>query len=96
MSQQGLDAVNYKEMLAGWQDTKTYQDLNWTGSFNDYLNLVKTNPKVTRNAFQRMYDMIMEYGTEEYVDVKKQLFITNFLMMKKTAGKMRLSVLISL
>ena len=71
MSQQGLDAVNYKEMLAGWQDTKTYQDLNWTGSFNDYLNLIKTNPKVTRNAFQRMYDMIMEYGTEEYVDVKK-------------------------
>lgn len=87
MSQQGLDAVNYKEMLAGWQDTKTYQDLNWTGSFNDYLNLVKTNPKVTRNAFQRMYDMIMEYGTEEYVDVKKQIVHYKFFDDEENGGK---------
>ncbi len=45
----------------------------WTGSFNDYLELLKKNPKVTRNAYQRMYDMVIEAGTEEYIDFKKHI-----------------------
>ena len=31
----------------------------WEGSFEDYLELVRKNPQVTRNAFQRVYDMII-------------------------------------
>ena len=33
--------------------------------------MVKQNPKITRNAFQRMYDMIVESGSEKYIDFKK-------------------------
>ena len=50
-----------------------YQQLRWEGSFFDYLSLVEKNPNVARNAFQRMYDMIVSYGKREYVDYKKTI-----------------------
>lgn len=61
------------DLLKNLQNSERFRDYTWSGSFDDYLNLVKENPKVTRNAFQRMFDMIMEKGTSEYIDVKKQL-----------------------
>ena len=39
--------------------------LAWEGSFQDYLDIVEHNPAVTRNAWQRMLDMIEFYGFEE-------------------------------
>ena len=36
------------------------------------------NPAVARNAFQRIYDMIMSYGTEDFIDAKKRLIRYNF------------------
>lgn len=59
-------------------DIDEYQDLHWEGSFEDYLNVVREDPKVTRNAYQRIYDMIMSYGTEEYIDNKKKIVRYNF------------------
>ena len=53
--------------------TTAYRDLHWEGSFEDYLQIVRERPQVTRNAFQRLYDMIMRYGEEEYIDNKKRL-----------------------
>jgi serine protein kinase len=66
------------QLLSEKQDRKTFQELNWTGTFADYLDLVARNPKVTRNAFQRLYDMIMMYGTEEFIDAKKRLIRYKF------------------
>jgi serine protein kinase len=60
------------------QDRKRFQELNWTGTFGDYLTLVGENPKGARNAFQRIYDMIMSYGTEEFIDAKKRLIRYKF------------------
>jgi len=34
--------------------------------FDRYLQIVLKNPEVTRNAFQRVHDMIMSYGQSEY------------------------------
>ena len=59
--------------VAALQNLKEYAELNWTGSFEDYLALVRKNPSVTRSAFQRVYDMILSYGQEEYIDNKKRL-----------------------
>src|SRR5690606_7591321 len=36
---------------------------HWQGSFAEYLDIVRTNPKVTRTAYQRLYDMIIAEGT---------------------------------
>ena len=45
--------------------TKDFKKLNWTGTFEEYLDIVYNNPKTARNAYQRLYDMIMSHGTEE-------------------------------
>ena len=47
-----------------------YQELHWSGSFEEYLNLVLERPAVARTAFQRVYDMISSYGFEKYVEYK--------------------------
>ncbi len=66
------------QMISEMQDRKTFQDLNWTGTFADYLDIVASNPRVARNAFQRIYDMVMSYGTEEFIDAKKRLIRYKF------------------
>lgn len=50
-----------------------YRKLNWTGTFWEYLELVEQNPKIVRNAYQRMYDMVMSYGTREETYCKRTL-----------------------
>jgi serine protein kinase len=79
--------TDFADLIRKLQASNQYQDLSWSGSFNDYLNLVRENPKVTRNAFQRMYDMIMEKGTQEYVDVKKQIVHYKFFDDEDNDGK---------
>jgi serine protein kinase len=48
------------------QDLQSYRERHWTGSFEDYMEVVMAGPKVARNAYQRLYDMILSHGTEEY------------------------------
>jgi serine protein kinase len=52
---------------------KQYNELNWEGSLEDYIDIVLKDPKVARTAFSRMHDMIMHFGTYEYVEHKKKL-----------------------
>src|SRR5919106_1475523 len=73
--------------IAALQDYKEYEDLNWEGSFEDYLHLVRKNPRVTRNAFQRVYDMILAHGQEEYIDNKKKLLRYKFFKDEVHGGQ---------
>lgn len=67
------DGASLLRLVGELQDQKRFQELNWSGSFQDYLDVVAKNPRVTRNAFQRIYDMIMDYGHDEFEDAKKRL-----------------------
>jgi len=51
-------------LVAEQQDLEQFRRKNWVGRFDEYLDLVKNDPKITRNAFQRVYDMIVSYGSE--------------------------------
>lgn len=75
------------ERIASLQDYDQYRDLHWEGSFEDYLQIVQSRPEVTRNAFQRVYDMIVSAGVEEYVDNKKKLFRYNFFRDEHGGGR---------
>lgn len=55
-----------------------FSHLHWSGSFQDYLDLVAENPKITRNAFQRVHDMIMAYGSTNYTEYKKEVVRYHF------------------
>ncbi len=54
--------------VAQRQDLDQFRRENWVGTFEQYLDIVKEQPQVTRNAFQRVYDMIMSYGVDTYED----------------------------
>ena len=73
--------------IAALQDYERYRDLAWEGSFEEYLNIIRERPQVTRNAFQRVHDMVISYGTEEYIDNKKKLVRYNFFRDEIDAGK---------
>jgi len=75
------------DTIAAMQDYAHYRDLSWEGSFEDYLKIVRQTPQVTRNAFQRVYDMIIRYGTEEYTDNKKKLIRYNFFKDEHSGGQ---------
>src|SRR5678810_1324799 len=73
--------------VAALQNLKEYAELNWTGTFEDYLSIVRKNPSVTRSAFQRVYDMILSYGQEEYIDNKRRLIRYNFFKDEHHGGR---------
>ena len=53
-------------LIAQRQDLDQFRKKNWVGTFEEYLDLVRQKPEVTRNAFERVYDMIMAAGTTVY------------------------------
>ncbi|MBX3412849.1 MAG: serine protein kinase [Pirellulales bacterium] len=53
-------------LVAERQDLDQFRRKNWEGTFEQYLDLVRENTGVTRNAFQRVYDMIVAAGTDTY------------------------------
>lgn len=59
-------------LVAQRQDLEQFRKKNWEGSFEQYLDVVRSDPKVTRNAFERVYDMIMSYGTESYEQAREK------------------------
>jgi serine protein kinase len=73
--------------IASLQNYATYKELAWEGSFEDYLDLVRKRPQVTRNAYQRLYDMVLSHGVEEYVDNKKKLVRYRFFKDEQHGGK---------
>ncbi|MBT7610970.1 MAG: serine protein kinase [Bacteriovoracaceae bacterium] len=50
-----------------------FKHLTWEGSFQDYVNLVSEDRRIARNAFQRINDMIISFGTETYTEYKKEI-----------------------
>ncbi len=83
MSEQQLGMT---KRIAAMQDVRLYRELHWEGSFEEYLELVRSRPQVTRNAYQRLYDMVISYGTEEYIDNKKKLIRYNFFKDEANSG----------
>ena len=73
--------------IASLQNYATYKELAWEGSFEDYLDLVRKRPQVTRNAYQRLYDMVLSHGVEEYIDNKKKLVRYRFFKDEQHGGK---------
>src|SRR5436305_14912090 len=59
-----------------------YRKKHWEGTFEEYLDIVREHPEVTRSAYQRLYDMIMSHGTEEVYENKEKAtrfkFFTEF------------------
>src|SRR5207302_4838405 len=73
--------------IAALQDKSSFKELHWEGSFEEYLKIVRQNPRVTRTAYQRLYDMILSHGKTEYIDNKKKLIRYHFFSDEKNGGR---------
>jgi serine protein kinase len=73
--------------IASLQNYASYKELAWEGTFEDYLELVRKRPQITRTAYQRLYDMVLSHGVEEYIDNKKKLVRYKFFRDEAHNGK---------
>ncbi len=69
---------SWTQYIESLQNTQAYREQHWEGSFEDYLAIVHKDPKVIRSAYQRLYDMIISYGSDEYTEYKKKITHYNF------------------
>tara|TARA_B110001454_G_scaffold218991_1_gene249089 strand:+ start:135722 stop:137797 length:2076 start_codon:yes stop_codon:yes gene_type:complete len=81
------DNINFSSIVQNWKNTSQTSKMHWSGTLDEYLKMVKQNPKITRNAFQRMYDMIVESGSEKYIDFKKEVVRYKFFDDAANNGK---------
>ncbi|MCE9637576.1 MAG: serine protein kinase [Planctomycetes bacterium] len=58
--------------------TQEFKELHWTGTFRDYVDLAAADPRVARNAYQRVYDMIVSFGTEDVTSRKERVLRYRF------------------
>ncbi len=77
-----------KAILATVRQHLNFQDYrkkHWEGSFDEYLDIVREQPEVTRSAYQRLYDMILAHGTEEVYENKDK--VTRFRFFTEYASR---------
>jgi len=70
-----VDVVDYMQKNFKRED---FSHLHWSGSFQDYVDLVSASPKVTRNSFQRVLHMIERFGSSTYTEYKKEIVRYHF------------------
>jgi len=69
------------------QDLEQFRRKTWMGNFEEYLDLVRDRPEVTRNAFERVYDMVMTYGDENYEEGRQQKTRYRFFTDPEEGGR---------
>jgi serine protein kinase len=80
----GSELIN---LIGSRQNLDDYQKKHWTGTFSEYLDIVQRDPRVTRTAYQRIYDMIISHGTEEVVVNKEKLVRYRFFEDPENNGQ---------
>jgi len=71
-------ATSLLDRVAGRYDRRQFIKLNEEMSLDEYLGLVQKNPRIARNAHQRIYDMIVSKGSYNYERYRKTLTHYNF------------------
>jgi serine protein kinase len=67
-----FDGRSIISLISERQDLDQFRKKTWTGTFEEYLDLVRQQPEITRNAFQRVYDMILSYGVDHYEEFREK------------------------
>ena len=57
---------NTLQEYAKLYNKEEFQVLNEEMSFSEYIEKLEKNPRLSRNAFQYMYDMIVSKGSSEF------------------------------
>ncbi len=60
-------------IIAALQDLDRFREQHWEGSFAEYLDIVRDQPDVTRNAWQRLHDCVVAHGVDRWTEHKKPI-----------------------
>ena len=74
-------------LIASRQNLDDYQKKHWSGTFAEYLDIVRRDPMVTRTAYQRIFDMIISHGTDEIVVNKERVTRYKFFVDPENDGQ---------
>jgi serine protein kinase len=79
---QEVNAMSYQpevlSLIDKYRQESAFLELHWEGTLAEYLETVSHRPEIVRNAFQRIYDMIISYGAEERLQNKEKLVTYKF------------------
>jgi serine protein kinase len=73
-----MEKCQHLNRLAARFNKEEFEELHEEISFAEYLDRVYANPLLVRTAYQRLYDMIMSEGCNEFQRYKKKLVHYNF------------------
>jgi len=73
-----IESTTLLSRIKQLNDATDFRGQHWEGNFENYLEIVREDPKVARTAFQRIYDMIVSYGSEEYTRNRESLIHYHF------------------
>ncbi len=62
-----IDANKIFDVVDKGNLNKEYAEWSWTGTYQEYLNMLAERPEIARTAFQRVYDMVASYGSRSSV-----------------------------
>lgn len=82
-----MGTLNIHDFMKSNFKAEDFSHLHWSGSFQEYIDSVSKDPRIARNAFQRVHDMIMSYGTSVYTEYKKEITRYHFFDDPMENGK---------
>ena len=75
------------DKISNRKSPDVYRQEHWQGSFVEYLDLVRQDPKVARTSYQRLYDMILSYGSYPVEGSKEGLIRYKFFDDPQDGGR---------
>jgi len=75
------------ELIKSFTVKNEFQEVNWTGAFDEYLDVFQKNPLIARNAYQRLYDMIVSAGSHEITKHRNKVTHWDFFQDIQDGGK---------
>jgi serine protein kinase len=73
-----MKSLDINQFVSQYYSPQDFSHLYWSGTLQDYVDLVSANPLIARNSFQRIHDMIMSFGTSKYTEYKKEIVRYHF------------------
>ncbi len=73
-----IESTTLLSKIKQLHEAMDFRGQHWEGSFKSYLEIVRQDPAVARTAFQRLYDMIVSYGSTDYTRYRETLIHYHF------------------
>jgi serine protein kinase len=75
------------EQISARHRPDVFRQEHWEGTFDEYLETVRENPRVTRTSYERLYDMVVSYGSRPVEGTRDNLVHWKFFDDPDTGGR---------